>query len=91
VAKIREYFLQRINQFKKPLANYQVPQNGILRFKFYFHFLQAGLEKTRVFKKKSSPVFFFCFLGFFWDFWFLYIYLPRREFFLGFFQFQEYF
>ena len=23
VAKIREYFLQRINQFKKPLANYQ--------------------------------------------------------------------
>ena len=41
VAKIREYFLLKINQFKKPLANYQVPQNGILRFKFYFQFLQA--------------------------------------------------
>lgn len=41
VAKIREYFLLKINQFKKPLANYQIPQNAMLRFKFYFRFLQA--------------------------------------------------
>ena len=40
VAKIREYFLQKINQFKKPLANYQIPQNAMLKYKFYFHFLQ---------------------------------------------------
>jgi len=40
VSKIREYFLQKINQFKKPLANYQIPQNAMLKYKFYFHFLQ---------------------------------------------------
>ena len=39
VSKIREYFLLKINQFKKPLANYQIPQNAMLRFKFYFRFL----------------------------------------------------
>ena len=31
VTKIREYFLLKINQFKKPLANYQIPQNAMLR------------------------------------------------------------
>ena len=41
VAKIREYCLLKINQFKKPLANYQIPQNAMLRFKFYFRFLQV--------------------------------------------------
>ena len=39
VAKIREYFLLKINQFKKPLANYQIPQNAMLKYKFYFQFL----------------------------------------------------
>lgn len=34
VSKIREYFLQKINQFKKPLANYQIPQNAMLKYKF---------------------------------------------------------
>jgi len=42
VSKIREYFLQKINQFKKPLANYQIPQNAMLRFKFYFQFLASA-------------------------------------------------
>jgi len=41
VTKIREFFLQKINQFKKPLTNYQIPQNAILKFKFYFQFLQS--------------------------------------------------
>jgi hypothetical protein len=45
---------------------------------------KAGLEKTRVFLKKPSPV------GFFW-FFFGGVFLPRREDFWGFFQFQEYF
>ena len=40
VDKIREYFLQKINQFKKPLANYQIQQNVMLKYKLYFHFLQ---------------------------------------------------
>ena len=30
MTKIREYFLLKINQFKKPLANYQIPQNAML-------------------------------------------------------------
>jgi hypothetical protein len=56
--------------------------------------LDAGLEKTR-FKKKTSPVFFWVFLGFLRDFLvflvlFLNIFAQKREF-LGFFQFQEYF
>jgi hypothetical protein len=42
-------------------------------------FSEAGLEKTRVFKKTQPSVFFF-----------LYIFAQKREF-LGFFQFQEYF
>jgi hypothetical protein len=48
---------------------------------------QAGLQKTRVFLKKPSPVGFFGFFGFSWVF---YILAQKREF-LGFFQFQEYF
>jgi hypothetical protein len=51
--------------------------------------LYPGLEKTWVKKnKKKQPNGFFCFLGVFWVF---FIYLPGREEFLGFFQFQEYF
>jgi hypothetical protein len=39
-----------------------------------------GLEKTRVFKKKPSPVGFFGFFLVFWFFWgFLGFFLPRRE------------
>jgi 5-oxoprolinase (ATP-hydrolysing) len=44
--------------------------------------MEAGLEKTRVFKKNHPSGFFF--------FFFFFIHLPRRVF-LGFFQFQEYF
>ncbi len=56
--------------------------------------LDAGLEKTRVKKKKTAQwVYFLCFLGFFsffCFFLFFYIFAQKREF-LGFFQFQEYF
>jgi len=41
VTKIREFLLLKINQLKKPLANFQIPQNAMLRFKFYFRFLQS--------------------------------------------------
>jgi hypothetical protein len=56
---------------------------------------KAGLEKTRVSKLKTQPSgFFVClfFLGFLGGFSvFLYIFAQKREEFLGFFQFQEYF
>ncbi|KAF6039988.1 VPS52 [Bugula neritina] len=39
VAKIREFCLTKINLFKKPLANYQITQNALLKFKFYFEFI----------------------------------------------------
>jgi len=42
VAKIREFLLERINTFKKPLANYHIPQNTLLKFKFYYKFLMAN-------------------------------------------------
>ncbi len=51
------------------------------------HHLEAGLEKTRVFIKKPSPVGFLGLLVFFC--WFFFIFAQKREF-LGFFQFQEY-
>lgn len=41
VSKIREFCLQKIQQFKKPMTNYQIPQNGLLKFKFFFEFLMA--------------------------------------------------
>lgn len=42
VAKIRDFLLDKINMFKKPMANYHIPQNTILKFKFYYKFLMAN-------------------------------------------------
>ncbi|XP_071948062.1 vacuolar protein sorting-associated protein 52 homolog [Antedon mediterranea] len=39
IAKIREYLLQKINHFKKPMTNYQVPQNALLKSRFFYEFL----------------------------------------------------
>ncbi|XP_045132398.1 vacuolar protein sorting-associated protein 52 homolog isoform X2 [Portunus trituberculatus] len=39
VTKIREYLLQKIYQFRKPLSNYQIPQNAMIKHKFFFEFL----------------------------------------------------
>lgn len=33
IAKIREFLLEKINQFKKPMANYHIPQNAMVKFK----------------------------------------------------------
>ena len=33
ISKIREYIIQKINSFKKPMSNYQVPQNAMLKFR----------------------------------------------------------
>ena len=39
VSKIREYLLQKIYQFRKPMSNYQIPQNAMIKHKFFFEFL----------------------------------------------------
>ncbi|WAR31449.1 VPS52-like protein [Mya arenaria] len=39
ITKIREFLLQKINSFKKPMTNYQIPQNTMLKFRFFNEFL----------------------------------------------------
>ena len=39
ITKIREYLLQKIYSFKKPLSNYQIPQTAMLKVNFFFQFL----------------------------------------------------
>lgn len=34
VSKIREYLLQKVYQFRKPLSNYQIPQNAMIKHKY---------------------------------------------------------
>jgi len=41
VVKIRDFLLTKINAFKKPMANYQMPQNAMLKTRFFFEFLLA--------------------------------------------------
>ncbi|CAD0196112.1 unnamed protein product [Chrysodeixis includens] len=39
VSKIRAYILEQIYKFRKPMANYQIPQNAMLKYKFFFEFI----------------------------------------------------
>ncbi|XP_034829637.1 vacuolar protein sorting-associated protein 52 homolog [Maniola hyperantus] len=39
VTKIRTYILEQIYKFRKPMANYQIPQNAMLKYKFFFEFI----------------------------------------------------
>ncbi|CAG0919805.1 unnamed protein product [Notodromas monacha] len=41
VTKIREFMLSKIYQLRKPMTNYQVPQNSLLKHKYLFQFLMA--------------------------------------------------
>jgi len=34
VSKIREFVLQRVYQCRKPMSNYQVPQNALLKYRY---------------------------------------------------------
>ncbi|KAJ6652467.1 hypothetical protein lerEdw1_011503 [Lerista edwardsae] len=43
VAKIREFILQKVYSFRKPMTNYQIPQNALL--KFFYQFL-LGHERS---------------------------------------------
>ncbi|XP_046961005.1 vacuolar protein sorting-associated protein 52 homolog [Vanessa cardui] len=42
VSKIRTYILEQIYKFRKPMANYQIPQNAMLKYKFFFEFILAN-------------------------------------------------
>ncbi|XP_003748088.1 vacuolar protein sorting-associated protein 52 homolog [Galendromus occidentalis] len=39
VTKIREWLLQKVFSFRKPNANFQLPQNAMLKHKLFFQFL----------------------------------------------------
>lgn len=39
MAKIRTYLLEQVFKFRKPMANYQIPQNAMLNNKFFFEFI----------------------------------------------------
>ena len=44
IAKIREFILQKIYQFRKPMTNYQVPQNAMLKFRYIDLFIDLLLH-----------------------------------------------
>ncbi|XP_066154115.1 vacuolar protein sorting-associated protein 52 homolog [Euwallacea fornicatus] len=44
MSKIRSYLLEQVGKFKKPLTNYQIPQNTLLKNKFLFRFLHIHEE-----------------------------------------------
>lgn len=39
VTKIREYLLQKVYAFRKPMSNYEVPQGAMLKSRFFYEFL----------------------------------------------------
>uniref|UniRef100_A0A8C4JRF1 Vacuolar protein sorting-associated protein 52 homolog n=1 Tax=Dromaius novaehollandiae TaxID=8790 RepID=A0A8C4JRF1_DRONO len=45
VTKIREFVLQKIYSFRKPMTNYQIPQNALLKYRFFYQFL-LGNERA---------------------------------------------
>ncbi|KAH8285821.1 hypothetical protein KR018_009495 [Drosophila ironensis] len=42
MSKIRTYLLEQIYKFRKPMANYQIPQNAMLKHKFFFEFILSN-------------------------------------------------
>lgn len=42
MSKIRTYLLEQIYKFRKPMTNYQVPQNNMLKYKFFFEFVLSN-------------------------------------------------
>lgn len=42
ILKIREWILMKINSMKKPLSNYQIIQNALLKNKYFYEFLVAN-------------------------------------------------
>ncbi|XP_017151673.2 vacuolar protein sorting-associated protein 52 homolog [Drosophila miranda] len=42
MTKIRSYLLEQIYKFRKPMTNYQIPQNAMLKHKFFFEFILSN-------------------------------------------------
>lgn len=42
MTKLRAYLLEQIYKFRQPLLNYQVPQNAMLKYKFFFEFILSN-------------------------------------------------
>ena len=45
-SRIRSYLLDKVYQFRKPLANYHIPQNAMLRYRFFYEFILANERPT---------------------------------------------
>ncbi|CAK9252738.1 unnamed protein product, partial [Sphagnum jensenii] len=41
ITKIREYILKKIHSCRKAMTNYQIPQNALLKNKFFYQFLMS--------------------------------------------------
>ena len=39
ISKVRDFIMQKIYQFRKPMANYQVTQDILLKNRFFYEFL----------------------------------------------------
>lgn len=42
MTKLRTYLLEQIYKFRRPMTNYQVPQNAMLKHKFFFEFILSN-------------------------------------------------
>ena len=42
MSKIRVYLMEQIYKFRKPMTNYQIPQNAMLKYKFFFEFILSN-------------------------------------------------
>lgn len=42
MTKVRAFLLEQISKFRKPMANYQITQNTMLKFKSYYEFLLSN-------------------------------------------------
>jgi vacuolar protein sorting-associated protein 52 len=42
MTKLRTYLLEQIYKFRRPMTNYQVPQNAMLKYKFFFEFILSN-------------------------------------------------
>lgn len=42
MSKIRTYLLEQVSKFRKPMTNYQIPQNNLLKHKGHYEFLLSN-------------------------------------------------
>lgn len=63
MSKIRQYLLEQIYKFRKPMTNYQIPQNAMLKNKFFFEFIlcnerQVGQEICNEYVDTMSKIYY---------------------------------